>query len=347
MKTISTILCSMFFLVFTPVTLHAQENVFLSWGFWKNATAADVQAEIERGSDIKDTFHEEDCLPQICNNGWTPLHYAVRYNHSPESVRVLIEHGVHIDAKTDYGQTPLHWAADYNEEPAIVKLLLDHGADIEARNRWGSTPLHGAVEKNKSAVIKALLERGADIEARDKHGTTPFLGAVGFNGRPDVLKLLIEYGADIEARDGKGRSALHWAAVRDDVLMAVPIDEAIVLKNIELLLDHGMDINVRDNPENATPLLWAAVRSKSPAVLELLLNRGADMEIRGGAFGHTPLLTAARLTSNPAIVETLLRGGADATAQDEFGRTAFELAKENESLKDTKAYWLLNEAQYR
>jgi hypothetical protein len=43
----------------------------------------------------------------------------------------------------------------------------------------------------------------------------------------------------------------------------------------------------------------------------------------------------------------LLDAGADAKARDESGRTPFDYAREkNEKLKNTDAYWRLNDAQY-
>ena len=38
---------------------------------------------------------------------------------------------------------------------------------------------------------------------------------------------------------------------------------------------------------------------------------------------------------------------ADESARTKDGRTAFDLAKENDKLKGTKAYWLLNEARFK
>ena len=42
----------------------------------------------------------------------------------------------------------------------------------------------------------------------------------------------------------------------------------------------------------------------------------------------------------------LLDAGADATAVNEDGETPFDLAKDNEALVDTDAYWALNDARF-
>ncbi|MEG9861823.1 MAG: hypothetical protein V6Z81_04885 [Parvularculales bacterium] len=56
---------------------------------------------------------------------------------------------------------------------------------------------------------------------------------------------------------------------------------------------------------------------------------------------------AAIESKTPAVVELLLAHGADGRAQDKKGKIPFDYAEDNEALKNTKAYWLLNEAQYR
>ena len=55
----------------------------------------------------------------------------------------------------------------------MVRLLLEKGADIEARTKKGSTPLHRAAWGGIDKVVRLLLEKGADIEARTKKGSTP------------------------------------------------------------------------------------------------------------------------------------------------------------------------------
>ena len=59
-------------------------------------------------------------------------------------VQALIQKGVNLDCKNDYGQTPLHHAVLY-EKVSIVELLLEKGAKIEEDNFEQLTPLQIAV----------------------------------------------------------------------------------------------------------------------------------------------------------------------------------------------------------
>jgi ankyrin repeat protein len=71
-----------------------------------------------------------------------------------------------------------------------VKLLLDHGMDVDAFNNVGNTALHGAVGRG-DAVVKYLAERGATLTWKNKAGLTPLdlaSGAGGRGGRPGVVR---------------------------------------------------------------------------------------------------------------------------------------------------------------
>jgi ankyrin repeat protein len=59
--------------------------------------------------------------------------------------------------------------------------------------------------------------------------------------------------------------------------------------------------------------------------------------------GETALMWAAARNQNPGLIVILLKAGAEATAKDSSGKTAFDLAQANKSLKGTDAYRQLKE----
>jgi ankyrin repeat protein len=91
----------------------------------------------------------------------------------------------------------------------VVKLLLEKGADLEAKSPNGQTPLLLATEKGHEAVVKLLLEKGADLEAKDKDSRTPLLWAA-VNGHEAAVKLLLEKGAQNYNR--ASRKGVHSSA---------------------------------------------------------------------------------------------------------------------------------------
>jgi ankyrin repeat protein len=54
-----------------------------------------------------------------------------------------------------------------------VKLLLDKGLDVNAAGQYGWTALHAATYQGLSDVIELLFSRGANIDAMDAFGQTP------------------------------------------------------------------------------------------------------------------------------------------------------------------------------
>jgi ankyrin repeat protein len=76
-----------------------------------------------------------------------------------------------------------------------------------------------------------------------------------------------------------------------------------------------------------------------------LIADGADLNARD-ENDWTPLHCAAS-NKNPAVVEALIAAGADIKARDSVGRLPFDLAKENQDIKGTNVYWVLNEGRFK
>src|SRR5439155_10936981 len=79
-----------------------------------------------------------------------------------EKVEALLDKGVDVNAKSDYGATALHFAADKGNAE-VVKLLLKHKADVNVKDTfYNAKPLAWAVMKDHAEVVKLLVEAGAD-----------------------------------------------------------------------------------------------------------------------------------------------------------------------------------------
>jgi ankyrin repeat protein len=100
------------------------------------------------------------------------------------------------------------------------------------------------------------------------------------------------------------------------------------------LLDAGADANQRAG-NDLTALMWAAGHSNDvPApdalvTLNLLLERGAALDAADNR-GRTALMTAAT-QGHAGIVARLLAAGADAALRDRQGKTARDLAADEQT----------------
>ncbi len=98
----------------------------------------------------------------------TPLLFAALRGRI-DWVQRLLDKGVPVNRP---GWSALHYAASGSETP-IVKLLLDRGAAIDARSPTGMTPLMMAARYGAQDSAVLLWQRGADAQLRNEGGLTP------------------------------------------------------------------------------------------------------------------------------------------------------------------------------
>jgi len=180
--------------------------------------------------------------------GWTPLHLAVAESRT-DVVRLLVESGADLEARTEHSRTPLHVALEHC--PDLVPVLLGLGAALDAAS---------AAYLGRHGDLAAHLDDGAPL--RDPGSGVDLLSWAALGGARGAARLLLERGADADA------GALHAAASGGWPEL------------VRLLLDAGADVDRRD-PDTGRAPLHAAVASggaDSPEIVRLLLAAGADVD---------------------------------------------------------------------
>ena len=81
-------------------------------------------------------------------------------NHFYNVVKFLLEKGVKVNHKSNYGDTALFTAVDY-DNVKVAELLLKYGAKPNYRNKGMETPLSIAKKKNNKELVQLLQKFGA------------------------------------------------------------------------------------------------------------------------------------------------------------------------------------------
>lgn len=206
----------------------------------------------------------------------------------------LIQNGADLNQRNSYGDTPLHEAVTH-ERIVVAQLLLSGGADVNAQDTNGRTPLHIAA-RTSEVLLQELLRHGANPDALDRKGRIPLHKAIGSR----IFRLLVEKTTNFNVSDNGGRTILHAAV----------IEGGGSVKKVRLLLDQGIDVELKDST-SATALHHAAMLDRVE-VGRLLLEHGADVNART-IKDETPieLHILGHYVDSSEMIELLLENGAD------------------------------------
>jgi ankyrin repeat protein len=266
-----------------------------------------LQQLLERGADVN--VGEE-------KGGWTPLHNAVQQG-SEDMVELLLRYGANPHQRKKNGATPFITAGQEGHVN-LLQIFLSKGADVNECDFNGFTAFMEAACQGNVEALRFLFEKGANVnlrrEAREnqsqlrKGGATALMDAAE-NGHIDILRILLdEMGAEVNACDNMGRNALIHALLSSHGRNMEDITR--------LLLDHGIDVNVR-GAGGKTPLILA-VEKKHLGLVEMLLNQKCIEIDDTDREGKTALLIAVDLKLKE-ITQLLCDKGASMDCGDLVG----------------------------
>jgi ankyrin repeat protein len=157
-------------------------------------------------------------------------------------------------------------------DKAAIDTLVSEGADVNARGKQGTPLLLWAMAKESVVGFKALLEHGADLKAlindpeHTKNGerTRQVIELVVSAFNPEFLRVCLKHGFDPDY--------VPYPKMNESLLFRAIWTHAI--KNVEILLDAGADINHLDG--NRSPPIELAMGIRDYEVVLFLLSRGAD-----------------------------------------------------------------------
>lgn len=203
----------------------------------------------------------------------TALHYAAEAG-ALDVTELLIKSGADVNSEDNWGRSILRVAA-LKDHLKVFELLAKHDADINAKNIRGNTLLHLFASQGQLDAVKCLARFDVDFTIKNCDGQTPLHVALLKRHR-EVAKFLIECNSDVNSRDSLGQTALHLAVsmnilsvqprfaldmytniiqcrwwdednANNNIHMLIHLDVSEHLGIVKCLVDHGANINARNN----------------------------------------------------------------------------------------------------
>jgi len=149
-------------------------------------------------------------------------------------------------SKLNCYELPLHCAVR-DKNLALLNGVARGDALIESLDGWSRSPLYFAITLADKDAIAALLSKGANPNVFNEEGKSALLASIQMK-QYEVAKMLLEHGAqvDVEVMAFTENSSLP---LYSPLSYCVANNE---LKCVELLFDHGANIDGRAQKPSAT-----------------------------------------------------------------------------------------------
>lgn len=265
---------------------------------------------------------------------------ALMYAKNPGVVEALIRGGAALEETDDRGQTALIHAATSETSGRVAICLLEHGADPTIRDNQEQNALVAAALTGRHNVVKEALTRGATTGPVDSRGRnilhhicesqragvkSQSLENSGMRTADvDILDTILENSStnEVNARDFEGKTALHLAVARNNLIFVKKLLENKHCK---------ADVNVTDNRRRSA--LHTTANNDRADIAYLLLQHGANVDAATDV-GLTALHAAAsRENDTLHTARVLLEHGANTNLLTENGRSALHFASKSGNLE--------------
>ena len=194
----------------------------------------------------------------------------------------------------------------------FVSCLFVNAQSVLPEERYS---FHEAVLTGDVQKVLKLVADGADVNQRDFQMSTALHYAALLN-RVEIVDILLKNGADPDSQDREGATPLFYASIQES--------DAVT----KMLLAFSADPNI-PTVSGITPLFVAARNGRLQTAHALLTN-GANPDLQTKDKKDTPLHRSVTQGYEDMTI-LLLCHGADATLLDINGKTALQLALDNQN----------------
>ena len=276
---------SLFAVIFSGNALLAQDCPTLcDFEFMRSATIQTVQDAIDRGEDINALGEYGNSVFSILLTMNIPSFQQYTYEGDvvAEQARLdgliwfFLASGVDLDALGYEGTSYLNLAAR-NASLPVVRHLVANGASALAVNTDQENALHYAAVGGNTETMDWLIQAGNNIDGINGDEETPLHLAAAFASfQPTATTIwLIENGANINAQGGR----FSTTPMMDFVFNRAEERVAESPVAMRAALDAGYDVTLVNHAGNNI-LHYAAWVGRSPELIQLIIDHGADISVR-------------------------------------------------------------------
>lgn len=173
-------------------------------------------------------------------NGYTPLHWALKYNH-PNIVEQLLS-SKRVRDSIRHQDVQLISLAVNLKQRSLLEQLYRLGMKVRAPEL-----LREAVSTNDIEAVRLLLGERDNFEQKDSLTNNTLLHDAIYCGADyEIIKLLVDASADVNARNRSFQTPLMVAIARLNAKKLSSQDSQNLIKSIEYLLGHGADFNISE-----------------------------------------------------------------------------------------------------
>ncbi|KAL7306064.1 hypothetical protein TKK_0001523 [Trichogramma kaykai] len=219
-------------------------------------------------------YHDKRLFPDLKDIKYV-LEYTIR-DHQKEIFTFLLNQGLPMDTlKLSRGKSTAHLLAE-NEFFEGLQLLIRFSAENYS-DSYGYSYFHAACMIGKIFLVKRYISEGLGINENSYR--IPPLHIAAWYRQLEVVAILLNSRFDPNLRDDSSLTPLHRMCLRTTYPLKfdknLEYDETRVSKIVQLLIEHGADIESK-NGQGYTPLQMAVSRF-SYELTKALLDNGAKI----------------------------------------------------------------------
>ena len=241
-----------------------------------------------------------------------PLDLAIE-SKDLEMVKVLVSLGAFVNRV-------LHWRYfEETEQPIqtairlknwdIFYFFLKNGADLKCVDSKGSTCIDYALKYDEYSMLERLINNGADVNIG-----CPLLTALRMQSF-EMVSLLLKHKASVKTRNKDAVVCHVPLAYQKDLNKHSDLHRNIYTEIIRL--SHAY-LNETDITSGFAPLHYAA-ELDCQEIVQLLLEHGADIDVKTRKGKYTPLWLSVSPGSSPRMASFLIENCANVHVYNEKG----------------------------